>query len=303
MADAAPQLHHQLRAAAPGGARRAAPGAGARRRGGGAGRSAHRAPASRHRETDRAQDLSAGDPVFRPARLRRADEPGACVLPRGGEAAQARSAAARAADPRAVLRDRAAALASAQRHDAGDGRRRAHPAAVGLRGAREADGVLRAGVGLAHARRLFPRRRRPSGPADDADRRHRGVLRSVPEGLRRPRRPAHRQPHLQAAQRRHRRGEARRRLEVGLLRRDGARLGRGVGPAQVAALRVLRRDGFRHSDRQERRLLRPLLHPHGGDAPVDPHHEAVHRRAAASPKGRGRSASPTTRSCRPSAPR
>ena len=58
-------------------------------------------------------------------------------------------------------------------------------------------------------------------------------------------------------------------LEVGLLRRDGARLGRRLGPAQVAALRMLRRDGFRHSDRQERRLLRPLLHPHGRDAPVD----------------------------------
>ena len=104
-----PQLHHQLRAAASGGARRAAPGAGARRRGGGAGRSAHRAVASRHRETDRGQDLSPGDPVFRPARLRRADEPGACVLSGGGEAAQARSAAPRATDPRAVLRDRAAA--------------------------------------------------------------------------------------------------------------------------------------------------------------------------------------------------
>src|SRR4029077_5766536 len=26
--------------------------------------------------------------------------------------------------------------------------------------------------------------------------------------------------------------------------------------------------------------LRPLLHPHGRDAPVDPHHEAVHRKAA-----------------------
>ena len=113
-----------------------------------------------------------------------------------------------------------------------------------------------------------------------ADRRHRGVLRSVPEGLRRPRTPAHRQPHLQAAQRRHRRGVARGRLEVGLLRRDGARLGRRLGSAQGAALRVLRRDGFRHPDRQERRLLRPLLHPHGRDAAVDPHHEAVHRQAA-----------------------
>ena len=263
------QLHHQLRAAASGGARRAAPGAGTRRRDRRARRSAYRPAASRHREADRAEDLSAGDPVFRPARLRRADEPGARVLPRGGKAARPAGAAPRATDPRALLRDRAAAVAPPQRHHAGDGRRRAHPAAVGLRGAREADGVLRARLRLAHACGLFPRRRRASGPAAEADRRHRGVLRSVPEGLRRSRNAAHRQPHLQAAQRRHRRGLARGRLEVGLLRRDGARLGRRLGPAQVAALRVLRRDGFRHSDRQERRLLRPLLHPHGGDAPVD----------------------------------
>ena len=216
--------------------------------------------ASRHREADRAQDLSAGDPVFRPARLRRADEPGACLLPRGGKAAASASAPARAAHPRAVLRDRAAAVAHPQRHHAGDGRRRAHPAAVGLRGAREADGVLRARLGLAHARGVLPRRRRASGPAGQADRRHRRVLRSVPQGLRRSRKPADRQPHLQAAQRRHRRGEAEGRLGLGLLRRDGARLGRGLGSAQGAALRVLLRARFRHSDRQERRLLRPLLH-------------------------------------------
>ena len=88
------------------------------------------------------------------------------------------------------------------------------------------------------------------------------------------------QSHLQAAQCRHRRDLARGLLEVGLLRRDGARLGRRLGPAQVAALRVLCRDGFRHSDRQERRQLRPPADPHGGDAPVDPHHEAVLRQAA-----------------------
>ena len=95
---------------------------------------------------------------------------------------------ARAADPRALLRDRAAAVAPPQRHHAGDGRRRAHAAAVGLRGAREADGVLRARVRLAHACGLFPRRRRAPGPAAEADRRHLGVLRSVPQGLRRSRR-------------------------------------------------------------------------------------------------------------------
>ncbi|MGY4453551.1 NADH:ubiquinone oxidoreductase subunit D [Bradyrhizobium sp. i1.3.1] len=38
----------------------------------------------------------------------------------------------RPADPRALLRDRPHPVASAQRHHAGDGRRRADPAAVGL---------------------------------------------------------------------------------------------------------------------------------------------------------------------------
>ena len=40
-------------------------------------------------------------------------------------------AQARATHPRPLLRDRALALASPQRDDAGDGRRRAHPAAYG----------------------------------------------------------------------------------------------------------------------------------------------------------------------------
>ena len=55
---------------------------------------------------------------------------------------------------------------------------------------------------------------------------------------------------------------------LGLFRRHGARLGRGLGFAQGAALRMLFGDGFRHSGRQGRRLLRPLSHPHGRDAPV-----------------------------------
>src|SRR5947209_5428331 len=54
---------------------------------------------------------------------------------------------------------------------------------------------------------------------------------------------------------------------------------------------MLLRVRFRHPRGQERRQLRPLLHPHGGDAPVDQDHEAVlaealrGRRAGA---GRGR---------------
>src|SRR3954468_7516210 len=42
---------------------------------------------------------------------------------------------------------------------------------------------------------------------------------------------------------------------------------------------MLRRVGFRHPDRQERRLLRPLSDPHGRNAPVRAHHEAVHPEA------------------------
>ena len=133
-------------------------------------------------------------------------------------------------------RDRPAAVASPQRHDAGDGRRRAHPAALGFRGAREADGVLRARVRLAHARQLLPLRRRRARHSGRAGRGHRQVLRSVPEGSRRSRRPVHPQPHLQAAQCRYRRRHARRMLALGVFRRDGARLRRAVGSAQVAAL-------------------------------------------------------------------
>jgi NADH-quinone oxidoreductase subunit D len=95
---------------------------------------------------------------------------------------------ARATYPRALLRDRALALASPQRDDTGVGRRRAHAAVMGLRGTREADGVLRTRVGRSHARELFSHRRCASGFAAEAPRRHLGVLRSLPQGLRRHRR-------------------------------------------------------------------------------------------------------------------
>src|SRR5690606_5748122 len=52
-----------------------------------------------------------------------------------------------------------------------------------------------------------------------------------------------------------------------------------MGPAPGAALRMLFGAGVRHSRRQERRLLRPLPDTPRGDAPVGPHHEAVHREA------------------------
>ena len=137
----------------------------------------------------------------------------------------------------------------------------------------------------------------------EADRGHRRLLRHPPQGARRHRGAADRQPHLQAAQRRHRRGEPGGLLQVGLLGRDAARLGRGLGPAQGAALRVLFRARFRHPHRQERRQLRPLLHPHGGDAPVGEDHGAVLREADVPRKAPARTWPTTRRWCRPSGPR
>ena len=63
-----------------------------------------------------------------------------------------------------------------------------------------------------------------------------GLDHAVPESRRRHRDAAVGKPHLQAAQRRHRRRLAGRVLQVGFFGRDGARLGRRLGSAQVAAL-------------------------------------------------------------------
>ena len=72
-----------------------------------------------------------------------------------------------------------------------------------------------------------------------------------------------------------------------LLGRDGARLGHRLGPAAVAALRVLRRVRLQDPARQERRLLRPLSLPDAGDAGVDEDHPAGGREARRQPR-RGR---------------
>jgi hypothetical protein len=73
---------------------------------------------------------------------------------------------------------------SSQCYDAGDGCRRAYSSAVGLRGARETYGVLRARFRCAHARKLFSGRRRASGFTAEAPGRYLGFLRSFPEGVR-----------------------------------------------------------------------------------------------------------------------
>jgi NADH-quinone oxidoreductase subunit D len=75
------------------------------------------------------------------------------------------------------------------------------------------------------ARAAFTRICRPSCG------RHPQILRPLPEDARRHRDAAHREPHLQAAQRRHRRCVCAGGARLGLLRRHGARVWAGVGPA------------------------------------------------------------------------
>ena len=68
-----------------------------------------------------------------------------------------------------LFRNRPSSFASAQRDDAGYGRRRSDTSAVGLRRARKTDGVLRTRLGIAYARQILPHRRRSPGPARRTD--------------------------------------------------------------------------------------------------------------------------------------
>ena len=208
-------------------------------------------------------------------------------MPGDREADRDRDRPAREPDPGALLGDRPDPEPPAERHDAGDGRRRAHPAALGVRGAREADDLLRAGLRRAAARGLLPAGRRASGPAAGPRRRHRRVGARLPAGARRHRDADHREPDLQAAQRRHRGGQPGGGAGARLLGRDGARLGDRLGPAADPALRVLRRVRLQDPARAERRLLRPLSLPDVGDAGVDEDHPAGGREAGRDPR-RGR---------------
>ncbi len=82
----------------------------------------------------------------------------------------------------------------------------------------------------------------------------------------------------------HRRRVPRARDGARFHRADASRVGRAVGPAQEAAVRSLRPDGFRHSGRHQRRLLRPLSRPRRRDAAGEPDHPAVRRLAARQPR-------------------
>ena len=179
--------------------------------------------------------------------------------------------------------------------------RRDHAVPVGLRGARTADGVLRAGVGRAPARQLFPSRRRPSRPAGRPRRRHPArSARPFPKTHRRYRAAADREPHLQGAHRRYRRGQ---RAE------DAADWGfsgpmlRGSGVAwdlrRAQPYDVYDKMDFDIPIGKNGDCLRPLPGADRGDAPVGAHH-----RAGAGPDaGRARSRSTTARWRRRRAPR
>ena len=300
-----PQLHDELRASAPGGARGAAARARARRRGDRARGSAHRAPAPRDREARRAQDVHPVAALHGPARLRVDDVQRARLLPGDRAAARARGAGARAIHPRDVRRDHADPQSPAVARLPLARRRRDDDVPLLLPRARGPVRHVRGGVRRADARGVLPAGRRLPRPAradaavrgaaltqrarDGRDERepagiaarlHRGLHAPLPRLRRRLRDAADREPHLEAAHGRHRRRHAGARDGAWVHRRDAARVGCRMGPAQEAAVRGLRPDGVRHPGRHQRRLLRPLSRPRRGDAPVEPDRPAVRRLAA-----------------------
>ena len=149
--------------------------------------------------------------------------------------------------------------------------------------ARDDPRPLRAVLGPAHAHALHPGRRRDGGHPRGL----RGEAAGVPEDHARAprpvRRPAQQERDLPAAPARHlpaRRGVAAR------PRRHRAAAARGrqpVGPAQGAAVLLLRGLRVPHPGRHARRQLRPLRRAHGGDVRVVPDHRAGPRRAARGP--------------------
>jgi Ni,Fe-hydrogenase III large subunit len=112
------------------------------------------------------------------------------------------------------------------------------------------------------------------------------ISRALPGLRRRVRDAADRQPHLEAADGEHRRGDAGARAATRFHRPDAARLRDRLGPAQEAAVRSVRPAGLRHPGGRQRRLLRPLPGPHRGDAPVEPDHQAVRGLAAEESRAR-----------------
>ena len=283
-----PQLHDQFRAAASGGAWRAAPRARARRRDRRARRSAYRAASSRHREADRVQDLPAGGAVFRPPRLRRADEPGARLLPRGREAARHRGAVPRRSSSACSI-PRSAGCSShilnvtTQALDVG-------ALTPPLWGFEEREKLMifyeRASGSRMHAAYF-----RPGGV-------HQDLPQALIDDI-----EAFCDPFLKVSTTSRalltgNRIYKQRNVDIGVVSLEDAWkwgfsgvMVRGSGAAwdlrKAQPYECYDRARFRYPDRQERRLLRPLPHPHGRDAPVDPHHEAGASTLLNSPEGKG----------------
>ena len=179
--------------------------------------------------------------------------------------------------------------------------RRDHAVSLGVRGARAADGVLRARLGRAAS---TPHYFRPGGVHQD-----------LPAGLGR----RHPTPFASSFPQTiddierlltENRIFKQRTVDIGVVTAKDAidwgftgpmlrGSGVAVGFAQGAALRRVRRDGFRRAGRQERRLLGPLSGAHRGDAAVGAHHPAGARRRCR----RARSRSTTARWRRRRAPR
>ncbi len=136
----------------------------------------------------------------------------------------------------------------------------------------------------------LPRRRRAPGPAAEADRRHRGVLRSVPQGA------STTSTTLLTGNRIFKQ----RNVDIGVVTlKDAWEWGfsgvmvRGSGaawdlrksqPYECYAEMDFDIPIGKNGDCYDR-----YLDPHGRDAPVGAHHEAVHAEAAAQPTGRARS--------------
>ena len=178
---------------------------------------AYRPAASGHGEADRVPPLSPEHPLFRPPRLCVDALPGACLRPGGRAPAGHRAADPRPLHPHPLRRADPGGEPPPEHHDHGARHRRHDPAALDVRGAGEAHGLLRGRQRGPDARQLLPVRRReprPAGRADRADHRLDGAVRAQ---VRRRGQAPHREPDLQAADGRHRRGQRRRRARLGLL--------------------------------------------------------------------------------------
>ena len=229
------QLHDQFRPAASGRARRAAPGAGARRRDHRAGRSAYRPAPPRHREADastrpisRLCPISTGSIIAR----RCAWSTATCSRSRNCSASKCRCA-------RNICACFFAELTRISNHMLNLG---SHVMDVGamtpnlwLFELREdcMNFYERASGARMHAAWFRPGGVHQDVPLKLLDR-HRRLARHAPAAPVRGRdQPGRRQPHLQAAQRRHRHGLEGRRARLGLLRPDDPRRRHPLGPAQV----------------------------------------------------------------------